>query len=61
MTSSTLISTGIILLAVVGVAYGGTFLLRVVSRGMLGAAILTGPDGSGALSACGAAARARAS
>lgn len=30
MTSATLISTGVILLAVVAVAYGGTFLLRVV-------------------------------
>lgn len=34
MNSSTLISTGIILLSVVGVAYGGTFLLRVVGGGV---------------------------
>lgn len=31
MDSSTLLTTGIVLLAVVGVAFGGTFLLRVVN------------------------------
>ena len=31
MSASTLISSGIILLTVVGIAYGGTFLLRVVN------------------------------
>ncbi|MFE3459127.1 hypothetical protein ACFXKD_16410 [Nocardiopsis aegyptia] len=32
MTSSSLISSGVILLTVVGIAYGGTFLMRVVDR-----------------------------
>ncbi|GAB2516817.1 hypothetical protein [Nocardiopsis aegyptia] len=32
MTSSYLISSGVILLTVVGIAYGGTFLMRVVDR-----------------------------
>ncbi|RKS05706.1 hypothetical protein DFP74_1311 [Nocardiopsis sp. Huas11] len=32
MTSAYLISSGVILLTVVGIAYGGTFLLRVVDR-----------------------------
>ena len=31
MSSSDQISTGVVLLAVIGIAYGGTFLLRVVS------------------------------
>ena len=31
MSASTLISSGVVLLTVVGIAYGGTFLLRVVN------------------------------
>ena len=34
MSSATLVSTGVILLTVIGVAYGGTFLLRVFSGGV---------------------------
>lgn len=34
MTSASLITAGVVLLTVIGIAYGGTFLLRVVNGGV---------------------------